>query len=130
VNKYFIVALMNIFVIILALTGCSIEKMTYSDSSQTINASLGQEFKIALGSNPTTGYSWQPDYDNVVLELINKEYKADDKSGQQIVGSGGTEYFTFKALKNGETKVTLTYRRPWESPKPQDTRQIFNIVVK
>jgi inhibitor of cysteine peptidase len=130
VNKYFIVVLATFVFMALVVSGCSTEKITYTDSTQTINASVGQEFKIALGSNPTTGYSWQPDYDKTALNLVTKEYKADDKSGKQIVGSGGTEYFNFKVLKRGETKVTLTYRRVWESPTPQDVTQVFNIVAK
>jgi inhibitor of cysteine peptidase len=114
------------------LTGCvgSQTVPTYTDSNQTINMNLNQEFTIALQANPTTGYDWQPVFDAGLINQVTKEYKQDDHSGQQLVGSGGTDFFTFKALKAGQVKITFTYFRAWETPKPEDKQQVFNIVIK
>lgn len=114
------------------LTGCGVTKAvpTYADQTQTINAKLNQEFIIALEANPTTGYDWQPVFDTGFISQVKKDYQQDDNNGQPMVGSGGTDYFTFKALKAGETKITLTYFRPWDTPKPDDQQQVFNIIVK
>ena len=38
--------------------GC-VEVGTYDDAGQAIDTEVNQEFVIALGSNPTTGYKWQ-----------------------------------------------------------------------
>ena len=48
-----LVALAAIFL----AAGCVGEVRTYSDSGQTISIGVNHEFVIALGSNPTTGYS-------------------------------------------------------------------------
>ncbi len=114
------------------LTGCGEDKSvpTYTDSTQTVNAKLNQEFIIALEANPTTGYDWQPVFDSAFVSQVKKDYQQDDNNGQPLVGQGGTDYFTFKAIKAGETKITLTYFRPWETPKTEDQQKVFNIIVK
>ena len=96
------------------LTGCVGEVKTYTDSGQTISIGVNQEFIIALGSNPTTGYGWQESYDETILELVEKTYKPGKEAKEDLVGAGGVEYFRFKALKTGETKITVAYKRPWE----------------
>jgi inhibitor of cysteine peptidase len=111
-------------------SGCSNQVEAYTDSGRVVNTGVNQEFTIALGSNITTGYSWQPKYDNNNLTLVSREYKAGDTTGKQIVGAGGTEYFHFKASTSGETKIAFTYYRPWETPTSEDQSQNFTIKVK
>jgi inhibitor of cysteine peptidase len=114
---------------IVLLSSCTQTVTANTDSSKVINTGVNQEFIIALGSNITTGYSWQPKYDTNIIMLVNKEYKADDTTGKQIVGAAGTEYFHFKASKTGEMKIEFAYYRPWETPTQQDQTQKFTINV-
>ena len=115
-------------VAILLMTGCAGGVKAYTDSAQTINISTNQTFIIALDSNPTTGYSWQANYDESLLELVGKSYETNEQANQGVVGAGGVEYFQFKALKAGKTEVTLVYQRPWEE-EPID-QKIFTIILK
>ncbi|MFC1912903.1 protease inhibitor I42 family protein [Chloroflexota bacterium] len=110
------------------LAGCVGEVETYTDSGRAINTSINQEFVIALGSNPTTGYSWQASYDQSRLELIGGEstYQA-RKDEQGTVGAGGIEYFRFKSLKAGEAELTMVYKRPWEEEILE--RKVFTVNV-
>ena len=110
------------------LAGCVVEAKTYTDSGQTINISVNQEFVITLGSNPTTGYSWQESYDDAVLELVEKTYKPGEKAKQGAVGAGGVEFFRFKALKAGKTEITLVYKRPWEENTID--LKVFTVTVR
>ena len=112
------------------VAGCAGEVKTYTDSGQAISIGVNQEFVIALGSNPTTGYSWQESYDETVLELAEKTYKPGEEAEQDVVGAGGVEYFRFKTLKTGETEITLVYKRPWEEPTPQDITKVFTVSIK
>jgi len=112
------------------LAGCVGQVKTYTDSGQTINIGVNQQFVIALGSNPTTGYSWQVSYDKTMLELMEKTYKPGKEAKQGKVGAGGTEFFRFKALKMGETEISLVYKRPWEEPTPQNITKVFTINIK
>ncbi len=110
--------------------GCIGEVKTYTDSGQTIGISVNQEFVLALGSNPTTGYGWQESYDESILELVEKTYKPGEATKQGMVGAGGVEYFRFEPLKTGKTKITLVYKRPWEEPTSQDVTKVFIINIR
>ena len=71
------------------------------------------EVSIMLPSNPTTGSSWTAEIEDKSVALLQKdEYKA-DKTDSNLLGSGGTQILTFKLLKPGETKITLTYAQNW-----------------
>jgi inhibitor of cysteine peptidase len=121
-------ALLAALLIICLLAGC-VEVKTYSDSGQTIDIGAGQQFVIALGSNPTTGYGWQESYDETMLELVGGEPTYEEETDEDIVGAGGVEYFRFKALKEGETEITLVYKRTWEEPTPQDLTKVFTVNI-
>ena len=108
------------------VAGCVGQVETYTDPGQTIDISVNQEFVIALGSNPTTGYSWQASYDQSILELVEKIYKEEAKQG--VVGAGGVEYFRFKALKAERTKITLVYKRPWETEILE--QKVFTLNIR
>ena len=124
--KRFLILMAMAVVAICMLAGCVGEIKTYTDSGQTIDIGANQEFVIALGSNPTTGYMWQVSHDETMLELVEKTYK---RTGEPV-GGGGVEYFRFKTLKTGKTEITLVYKRPWEEPTPQDVTKAFTVNIK
>lgn len=108
------------------LAGCGGAK-TYVDPEETISVGINQEFIIALDSNPTTGYDWEESHDDSLLKLVVDEYKPDEKA-EGLVGAGGTQYFRFKALKAGQTEITLVYKRPWETEILE--QKVFSIDIK
>lgn len=112
------------------LAGCSGGARTYTDIDSTINTTVNQEFIIKLDSNPTTGYSWQASFDDTMLKLVKQEYQVNTNPATPVVGVGGTESIKMQALKKGETKLTLTYRRSWEAPSAEDTVEEFTITIK
>jgi len=113
------------------LSGCVEEVKTYIDSGQTIDIGVDQEFVIALGANPTTGYGWLETYDETMLEMVGeKTYEPGKEAKEGAVGAGGVEYFRFKALKTGETEISLIYKRPQDTPTPQHVTKVFTINIK
>jgi predicted secreted protein len=93
-----------------------------------IEAVVGQDFVIALESNPSTGYSWRlakplPG----MLKLQDKKYIAAEP---QLIGSGGKEEWTFKAVRRGKATIVFEYVRPWEEKTPPVKQRRFFIVVK
>ncbi|MBM2825669.1 MAG: hypothetical protein HW402_1333 [Dehalococcoidales bacterium] len=129
-KKLLTVALAGVALFTIVLSGCSTGVKVFTEPGQVVNTGVNQEFSIALGSNITTGYSWQVAYDSKVLSLVEKTYKEQNNTGKQIVSASGTEFFKFQALNKGETRVTFTYRRPWEQPSAQDQTLVFTIDVR
>jgi inhibitor of cysteine peptidase len=85
-----------------------------------LTVKLGEKFRIKLESNPSTGYTWLPEFDSEFLKLVmNKYYSTKEKNEIPIVGKPGIQKFTFKAVKTGETKITMAYARPWENCIPE-----------
>jgi inhibitor of cysteine peptidase len=129
-KKLIMVALGSLALLTLVLSGCAASAKAFTEPDQTINAEVNKEFTIALGSNISTGYSWQAAYDEAALTLVEQTYQEKDTTGKQLVGAAGTEYFKFKPLSQGQTQVTLTYRRSWEQPSAQDRTVVFTVNAK
>ena len=110
--KRSLLAAVIVLSLVLILPGCVAK--TYTDSGQAIDIKQGQEFVIALGSNPTTGYSWQASFDENLLELVENKYELGKEAREGLVGAGGIEYFKFKTLGKGQSEITLLYKRAWE----------------
>ena len=68
--KKFLILVTVAVIAICLLGGCVREVKTYTDSGQTIDIGVNQEFVIALGSNPTTGYDWEVSLDEAMLVLV------------------------------------------------------------
>ncbi|MFH1725215.1 MAG: protease inhibitor I42 family protein [Elusimicrobiota bacterium] len=95
----------------------------------TRKASLGERFSVSLESNPTTGYGWRlaRPLDGTVLELVDSGYE-DPPPG--LVGRGGREIWTFKAVGRGRATIELEYTRPWEKGKPPVRRELVPVKVR
>jgi predicted secreted protein len=71
---------------------------TTATTGKQIVVAQGQQFSITLPQNQTTGGTWVPTYNASAIS---------QKSGS---GSGGTEVFTFQALKAGTTIIMFDAR--------------------
>ena len=99
-----------------------------SYSGKQVELSVGQSLVVTLESNATTGYSWAlfQNSDEGVLNKTGNEYIAPQTT---LIGAGGKEEWTFKALKKGTSTISMGYSRPWESTPPVDTFDL-TVVVK
>jgi inhibitor of cysteine peptidase len=99
-----------------------------SYSGKQVELSVGQSLVVTLASNATTGYSWTlaQNSDQSVLDETGHEYIAPQTT---LLGAGGKEEWTFKALKKGTSTISMGYSRPWESTPPVETFDL-TVVVK
>ena len=99
-----------------------------SYSGKQVELSVGQSLVVTLESNATTGYSWAlvQNSDESVLNETGHEYIAPQTT---LIGAGGKEEWTFKALKKGTSTISMGYSRPWESTPPVETFDL-TVVVK
>ncbi len=128
--KKFLILVTVAVIAICLLAGCVGEIKTYIDSGQTIDIGVNQEFVIAIGANPTTGYDWEVSLDETMLELVEMTYKLAEEAEHEIVGAGGVDYFRFRALKAGEAEITMVYKRSWEEPTAQDETKVFTVNIE
>lgn len=129
--KRFLILFTVVVIAVSCLGGCVEEVKTYIDEGQTIDIDVAQEFIIALGANPTTGYGWEETYDETMLEMIGeKTYKTGEEAEEGVVGTGGIEYFRFKALKTGGTEISLIYKRPQDESTPEHVTKIFTVNIE
>ena len=95
--------------------------------SKPITVGIGDEFKITLESNASTGYEWlmaRP-LDENLLKMLGKDYRR----GRPGPGGGGHEILHFKALAEGKTQIHLKYGRLWEQDSSPARTTNFVVVI-
>jgi inhibitor of cysteine peptidase len=99
-----------------------------SYSGKQVELSVGQSLVVTLDSNASTGYSWHLAQisDETVLSNTGNKYISPQTT---LVGAGGKEEWTFKAIKKGTSTISMGYSRPWESTPPAETFDL-TVVVK
>ena len=115
------------------LTGCHNQQATSvipADNTGNIAAKVGDTFVIKLESNATTGYSWRlAELKTGTVEKVSNVYEPAKTQGR-LVGSGGIEVWTFKAVSKGNVTITLEYVRPWEKDIPPIKTAKYSVSVK
>jgi inhibitor of cysteine peptidase len=105
------------------------DKAAGEKTSKTVKTKAGAEFALTLESNRTTGYQWELDkpLDESKVKLVRNEYKKPETAG--VPGAGGKEVWTFKAVAEGKTTITMKYARSWEKDQEPAKRAKFKIVI-
>jgi len=101
------------------------------DIVKDITVTAGETFRVILSSNITTGFSWSENAtieDAAVLQQLDHYFN--ESNAGDVVGSAGTEVWTFKALQTGTTTVTNEYSRPWEGGEKGVWTFMLNVTVK
>ena len=130
-NKRILAVIVVVMVVVAAVTTAVLNRASGGDkiTGDAFETSVGKTFTIALDANATTGYGWsQTVNDTSIVAYVGTAYVATPRD-PQVVGGGGTDTFTFKAVGKGTTTITLTYARPWERVLPAQTKTIV-VTVK
>lgn len=92
---------------------------------ESITATQGRNFTITLRTNPSTGYSWQPQFDRTALSLVDSVFIS-DPNPHNLVGVPGSQNFTFQGLAKGTTTITFNNVSPSGIVTEQAT---YNVTV-
>jgi predicted secreted protein len=100
--------------------------------TQTTEMSVGDQLKVTLCSNPSTGFSWQePEIsDNGVVSLTEKSFSAPVTGSEQVVGAAGTDSITLKATAKGTSTVVLRYSQPWPGGTSSEWTYTLTVTVR
>jgi len=138
VKKRFVVLIAVVAIMSLGLFGCSSAGPAASSAVSVDDSSSGKQVEIAAGgtltvtleSNQTTGFQWKLKSvgDTSVLQSQGDTYNAPEDTG--MVGAGGEEVWTFKALKPGTSSLSMEYSQPWDGGTKAGQTFVLNVVVK
>lgn len=88
---------------------------------------VGGDLEVILGSNPTTGYSWditsQPD-----MGVLQRVGKGGSPPPTPLPGAPGTQSFSFSGVSSGSTTIEFTYWQPFD--KDAKPAQVLTLNVE
>jgi inhibitor of cysteine peptidase len=79
-----------------------------------VTLAAGEKLSVSLGSNGTTGYSWNEKAVNSDTNVVKQLSHERITPQTRMVGAGGTEVWTFEAVKAGNAILDFSYGRPWQ----------------
>ncbi len=90
-------------------------------------ALLGQNFTIQLQANPSTGYDWQPSYDNSSVTFVNRTFVSSISNGSApITGASGTDVFIFQGTAVGTSVIIFNNMN---SAKQTTNSTMYTVVL-
>ena len=106
--------------------------VTEAYNGKTLKLGDAVTVTISLAGNATTGYSWAVSkVEGDALQQAGDIQYAPQRAPAGMVGTGGTSTATFRAVKAGQSVITLAYARPWENgTPPAKTFQVTIVVEK
>ena len=88
---------------------------------------------VTLCSNPTTGFVWSESAqisDQTVLQQVDHKFISPVSEPPPPPGTPGQEVWTFKALKEGTSTISMEYSRPWEGGEKGEWTFVLTVTVK
>ncbi len=103
--------------LVVALSACGSAaapplELTSQDNASQKAIGVGQQLKITLDANPTTGYEWA--VDGVVPVQLEQLGEPQYSSQSSLAGAGGMEVWTFVGKSAGVGTLKLKYWRSFE----------------
>jgi len=100
--------------------------------SKEVQVAAGESFTVTLCSNPTTGFEWESAQisDQTILQQTDHKFVPPPERPEPVEGEAGKEVWTFKALKNGTSTISIDYSRPWEGGEKGAWTFVLTVVVK
>ncbi|MBN2385860.1 MAG: protease inhibitor I42 family protein [Anaerolineales bacterium] len=122
------IVLMAFLTLIIVISGCGPQQVTLDAAHNGGQVSVRDNglIVIRLPANPSTGYTWEPqDLDSGLFAQTGEPVFTSDNP--DLLGSGGIQVLTFRALRPGTATLTLVHHRPWETDvAPLET---FTVTV-
>ena len=133
-----------VVIMILSLLACSSSKdasievsiddlMSQKHISQQVEVTAGSMLTVTLGSNPTTGFQWTEEAQisgTEALKQVSHEFIGPESEPPPPPGTPGQEVWTFEALEEGTTTISMEYSRPWEGGEKGEWTYNLTVTVK
>lgn len=105
--------------------------LTKDDSGKTIQLKVGDEIRLELAANATTGFTWELDPAVVAAGMIKVKDSGynPDAAAAGMVGVGGTAFWVIEAVKEGPCNLRLNYAQSWSDATPADTFSVALVIA-
>lgn len=100
----------------------------FVDASQPVAVQAGEDFFIALPSNPTTGYTWTQSLADG--KIVAYEGNVFQPPAAGAIGAGGQQIFIYHANRSGTTSIAFAYARPFETNVAPAQSLTFGVTVQ
>ena len=110
-----------------AMPDVQVTTVVNSQNGKTIPVQAGAVIVVALGSNPSTGFSWSPSKSNPTNIKSLGSANVPSASGSNRPGTPGAQVFTMQVTGQGKATIMFLYSRPWE--KSKQPGQIFSVTL-
>lgn len=109
----------------------AVRTITETDAAQPVELATGTTIHLALASNQTTGYRWEPKngHSDDPVAIVGDSSYVRAPAPEGTVGSGGTQTFTLSAKKPGTITLEFIYARPFGDHEVAK-RVSFKFVVR
>jgi inhibitor of cysteine peptidase len=99
--------------------------LTAKDNGSNQTLAVGQQLRVTLDANPTTGYQWS--VDGPLPSQLTQVGSAVYTSHSNAIGGGGSDLWTFVGASAGTGSLKLKY---WRSFEPTATpAKTFEVQV-
>jgi predicted secreted protein len=97
-----------------------------------VGIAVGDSVRVALCSNPSTGFAWSASAQigdpNLLIQTSHEFVSPEpEDDGPPLPGAPGEEVWTFEALNEGWTVLSMEYGQPWEGG--QKAAWTFHLAV-
>ena len=107
--------------------------MNQKHISKQFEIQTGGSLTVTLCSNPTTGFQWSESAqisDQNVIKQVDHKFVGPESEPPPPPGTPGQEIWTFKALKEGTSTISMEYSRPWEGGEKAEWTFVLTVMVK
>jgi predicted secreted protein len=116
--------------VVALLAGCSREIKYYVNPEESINTKVNHEFIIVKSFDVNSIYMWREYYDENTIELMKRSIEVGEQNKQNNNEGALAQHFRFKALKKGNTEITLLYSRLTLAGPRIGKEEVFNVNIE
>jgi inhibitor of cysteine peptidase len=102
--------------------------------TNNIEVTVGEEFRVKLCSNASTGFRWIEVADisdpGVLEQVSHTDIFPSEIGDPPPPGTPGSQIWTFKALKGGASTLSFEYSRNWEGAEKAAWSFVLTIDVQ
>jgi inhibitor of cysteine peptidase len=101
--------------------------VTLDEAAGSVKAPSGEQIRVTVDENPTTGYQWKIETLTGPLSLVSSDF---DAAPDGRPGRGGTRTIVVHADRRGTGELRICYERSWQAGSTESERRTLTVNVE